>query len=86
MILHKNTFYLFSSLLVIVLFFIFLQSNDILIGWGSKLYTNYDSVFFYENRVISVDNMLFDKSYNYIAYKAYPIFLSYINSFYSIFH
>ena len=85
MTVHKNTFYLFSGLFLIFIFYIFLQFNDILIGWGAKLYTNYDSVVFYENRVLSIDNILYDNSYNYIAYKLYPIFLSSINSFYSLF-
>jgi hypothetical protein len=83
MVISRNRVYLSLIAFILLIFFVFLQFNDVLIGDSGQLYTNYDSVEFYKIRAMGVDSILHDN--NHLAYKAYPIFISIVHSFYSIF-
>jgi hypothetical protein len=85
MVVSKSRFYLSLLTLSLFLFFFTLLFSDILIGWGKQLYTNYDSVVFFENRLLDINTILYDNSYNYIAYKLYPVYLSIVNSLFDLF-
>ena len=54
MIVSRSRFYLSLMALSLFLFFFILLFSDLLIGWGKQLYTNYDSVYFFENRILSI--------------------------------